>query len=962
MISVTGFIEILKHNLLWVADQTIEEGRSITGKPVTNSNLINKGDAFVCIKGFTSDGHDFINQACEKGAAVIIQEDAFKHSLPAIRVTNSRKAAALLAKYYYNNPTDKFTLIGITGTNGKTTTSLLVWQALTMMGKKTGWIGTLGYRIGADIIPTNNTTPDIIELNDIFSIMVSAGCKYVVMEVSSHALALDRVFGLEYDMALFTNLSRDHLDFHKDMQDYFESKYQLFEYTMRQNGISIINIDDEYGKEIEKRIKALGKFKLKTISETKGNYIIEKPSLRTDGCDFTLTLNDGSSVELKTKLVGHFNMLNAAMAIAVVKELMPSTKDPELQRISGYFQPIRGRLEQVVNDRNTGIFVDYAHTPDALKNVLETLLKLPHGRIITVFGAGGDRDKGKRSEMLEAVLQKSDAAIITDDNPRTENPNQIIRDMVCNTDIWQPWWIIRDRSLAIKAALRLAQAGDIVLLAGKGHETYQEVRGIKHPFNDVLTASEHSKKALEPEQEELVLPVESLMLELLYKSEFSALSEEPKSYKYISTDSRTIKPDSLYFALKGEIYDGNDYIEKVLADESNGAVIQNKAARKDRTICVHETQAALGLLAQKYLQMFSVYKIALTGSTGKTTTKEFMAGIFSEQGKTLKTHANENNIIGLSKTIFRIKPDDKTAILELGTNHFGEIKALAEVCNPDLAIITNIGPSHLEAFGDEDGVYHEKTELFRGNVKIIYPGDDERFAEFNDKGKSVGFSSNCNYRINNVILQDNCLEFMLNSTKWKVSNQVPFFVTNIAFAIAAALESGIEPANIQKRLEAPFEMNLRMEIIKIGSCTIINDCYNANPVSMKAALEYWHEYQPEKPHLAILGDMLELGSQSEFYHKEIGEQLNRLDFAGLVTVGNLSEFYHDIQKSGPESSLKYFRHYQLIDDLQIKPLLASSEGEIVLLIKASHGIHLEKVFESVRQQLTNQLQDKGLRE
>lgn len=954
MISVTGFIDILKNNQLWVADQSIDEGGSISGKPVTDSRLISRGDAFVCIKGYESDGHDYISQACEKGAAIIIQQDEFTHSLPAVRVTNSRKAAALLAKYYFDNPTAKFDLIGITGTNGKTTTSLLLWQALTGLGHKTGWIGTLGYRTGTDIITTNNTTPDIMELNEIFAMMVEAGCKYVVMEVSSHALALDRVFGLEFDLALFTNLSREHLDFHRDMQDYFESKYLLFEYVIKQNGTSIINIDDEYGKLIEKRIRAVGKFRLKTVSEQQGSYTISGSSFSTNGSQCLLSKKSKPAIALKTGLVGHFNMLNTVMAAITLKELFPDITATELQNVTANLQPVRGRLEQVENNRNIGIYVDYAHTPEALKNVLETLQKLPHNRIITVFGAGGDRDKGKRSEMLSTVLAASDATIITDDNPRTENPNQIIKDIVGDNNIKQPWWIVRDRRLAIEAALRLAQDGDIVLLAGKGHETYQEIRGKKYPFDDVQIASEMAEKTWEPEAEELVLPVEAVMLEILYHSEFVALNEAAKSLKHISTDSRTIKPGSLYFALRGEIFDGMDFISSVLSDKSNCAVVHDQACTEAETIYAKDTQAALGLLAGKYLQMFGVQKIALTGSTGKTTAKEYLANIFSQAGKTLKTRANENNIIGLSKTIFRIRPEDNFAIFELGSNHFGEIKFLAEVCRPDLAIITNIGPSHLEFFGDEDGVYREKTDLFRREIKtIIYPGDDKRFNEFSERGKSVGFTKDCDYLIAKIVQRVGQLSFKLNKQEWKVKQHVPYFIANVAFAIAAALESGISPTVIQKGLNRPVELSLRMEIVKLGKLTIINDCYNANPVSMKAAIEFWISYLPEKPHAAILGDMLELGIKADEYHKGIGELLDKLDFESLITVGNFSEHFHGSGKHPSKNPSGIFRHYQTIYDLDIKPFLALSKGEMVVLIKASHGVHLEKVYEAVRQQVMN---------
>lgn len=963
MLTVAGFITILKCHHLWVADQAITEGSILSGKPVTDSRLINKDDIFVCIRGFESDGHKFINQARAKQAGLIIQEDEFNDIYSGIRVSNSRKAAALLAKYHYDNPSSKFTLIGITGTNGKTTTSLLLWQALTMLGKKAGWIGTLGYKIDDEIIPTNNTTPDIMELNGIFDQMLQAGCQFVVMEVSSHALALDRVYGLEFDLAMFTNLSRDHLDFHKEMQDYFETKYLLFDYVMQQNGLSIINIDDEQGRVIAARIQAAGKFRLKTVSEQQGDYTISRSFCDTQGCRFHFTKQGSFALEMNSQLTGHFNMLNTAMTLAAVSELFPDEKPSELKNIAAGLEPIRGRLEKVQNNKSLNVFVDYAHTPDALKNVLETLQKLPHNRIISVFGAGGDRDKGKRPQMLKSVMQYSDAVIITDDNPRTEDPNQIIRDIVGEINTWHPWWIIRNRKNAISAALRLAQTGDIVLLAGKGHETYQEINGVKHPFDDVQIASELIECLPKVTQDELPLPIDAVLLEILYKTPFIGLDNQEQSFRFVSTDSRTIKSGSLFFALKGENFDGMNYVDSVLVDKTNAAIVSADTSNKTRTIAVSDTQYALGLLARKYLQMFSVHKIALTGSTGKTTTKEFLANIFAEQGKILKTLANENNIIGLCKTIFRLNPKDQTAIFELGTNHFGEIETLAEICSPDMTMITNIGPSHLEFFGDEDGVYKEKTDLFRTGAKtIIYPGDDKRFNEFKDIGKSVGYSPECSYHVHEVKQKADYLTFMLNDYELDVKQQVPYFVINIAFAIAAALESGLSAEQIQQGLDKPIELINRMEIVKLGSYTIINDCYNANPVSMKAAIEFWHSCEPEKPHLAILGDMLELGTQAERYHQEIGKLLAGMNYKALITIGTLSKLYHSKSDSPSAHDPEYIKHYSAIDARQIQPILALTGGQAVLIIKASHGLHLEKVVDEVIHEISNQLQRNQIRE
>jgi len=946
MISVESFVELLKENNLWVGSQSIKPDTQISGKPVTDSRQIQVGDVFICIKGAESDGHNYIKQAQANGIKLIVQENAFTDDYPAVRVKNSRKAAALLAKLYFDNPSGKFVLIGVTGTNGKTTTSLLIWQALTELGFKTGWIGTLGYRIDAEIIETNNTTPDILELNGIFQQMVDASCQYVVMEVSSHAMALDRVYGTTFKLAIFTNLSRDHLDFHPDMNSYFECKYQLFKATLETGGTCIINHDDDYGKIILKRSANNYSRNLIAISEHAGDVTILKQASSLSGSEIEVKYNE-QTLNLQTQLIGRYNAVNLVMAVTAIKTLLPDISNSTFQTICTKLKPVRGRLEQIDNAQGRGIFVDYAHTPDALSNVLTALQQIPHKRLLVVFGAGGDRDSGKRKSMLNEVLKYSDVTIITDDNPRFEDPNKIIRDIVADTDLWKPWWIIRDRETAIHSILRLSQPGDIVLIAGKGHEAYQEIKGIRYPFDDAQIAKSFYEYGTEFPEGELYLPVNLLLLELLCGTSFveaEAINDlQTGGFKHISTDSRTIKQGSIYFALKGENFDGHDYVERVLEDPTCCSVVSKYTDNRNRQICCSDTENVLGLLAAKYLLMFSAYRIALTGSTGKTTTKEYMANVFSTIGKVLKTHANENNRIGLSKTIFRIAPADVTAIFELGTNHFGEIGKLADICNPDLGIITNIGPSHLEFFIDEKGIYNEKTTLFRRDIdKIMYHGDDARFAEFETKGCGVGFTQNCDYRVADLHIKDNETIFNLKGYCWQVPQIVPFYVSNIAFAVACALECGVSAEDIQTGLQKPLDLTMRMEIKQAGSKTIIMDCYNANPVSMQAAIEFWSAFQPDSPHIAILGDMLELGAGSAEYHKSIGCQLSKMDYQALFTVGELSQYYFDGRAN---SSSTTHKHLSDVDELVKQPIIQELPTIAIVLVKASHGVHLEKLIE-----------------
>ena len=901
-------------------------------RPETDNRELKGGECFIAIKGEKFDGHSFVDTARKSGAKLVIGE----YGDLDIQVKDSRKAAALYAKVYFDDPGSKLILYGVTGTNGKTTSSLMMYQMLIMRGVKAAWIGTLGYKIMDHDFPTKHTTPDIMQLNNIFVKMIKFGVSHVVMEVSSHALALDRVYGIDFDYCLFTNLSRDHLDFHRDMDDYFETKYRLFERAALTAGKSIVNIDDAHGKIIQERLLAADAQPISIGQDEAAELRIVPLSSGIEGSSFDLLdKRSGAAMHISSSLIGDFNIDNLALACAAM--LYSGATAQELPQLCHKLQPVRGRIEPVQNSLGLGVFVDYAHSPDALSNLLKSLNKLPHRRMITVFGAGGDRDQGKRPLMLQAALRNCDVVIITDDNPRHESPQRIIYDIVKDTDYSLPWWIIRDRREAIMAAIRLAQPQDIVVICGKGHESYQEIEGVRYEFDDLSVANEalstvYPQKA----EDELVLPVDPLMLRLLNKEEPSADPyRKARSYRYVSTDSRNIKKGSIFFAIKGDNFDGNRYIPEVLED--NLAVGIHEGIESTQLIECEQAELLMAALLKKYLQIFPLYKIALTGSTGKTGTKEILAQILSSKARTLKTQRNENNIIGLCKTILRVEAHDQYGVFEIGTNHFGEIALLADTIVPDAGIILNIGPSHLEYFGDEEGVFREKSELFhRALGHRIFPADDSRFDVYKDRGTSVGYNETADYLIHNVNRLDSAQSFMLGKLSFTIPYEPPHFVINSAFCIAMALELGFEPETIQAALSQELDIDMRMQIQQVADKHLIVDCYNANPVSMQSAIEYWRDYQPTLPHVAFLGDMLELGESAELYHRMIG--------AILVESGD-----HTIYSVGPISRLYQTREDRHYDDVsELTKNFPNLPEHAVILIKASHGIHLEKILPLLR--------------
>lgn len=930
---ISHLLELYRqHNIL--LQHKIADSSAPLPRPRTDNRELQSGEVFIAIKGSSFDGHDFISEVRSRGAYLCIGETGKVE----ITVSDSRKAAALYARLYYDDPSHHITLYGITGTNGKTTTSLLLYQMLLQKGYKAAWIGTSGYKIIDKEYPTKHTTPDILQLNEIFFQMRQEGVSHLVMEVSSHALTLDRVYGVEYDFCLFTNLSRDHLDFHRDMDEYFEAKYLLFERAAFSAATCIINSDSSYGETLLQRL-ADSKCQVISIGHDASNSLqIKSQETLLHGSSFELYQKDSTaSIKIDSPLIGDFNIDNLALACAAVLNSVATL--PELPALCQNIKAIRGRIEPVPNQLGLGIYVDYAHSPDAITNLLKSVQKFAHKRVITIIGAGGNRDKGKRPLMLKAALSLSDAVFITDDNPRDENPDKIIYEIVKDTNYALPWWIIRDRAEAIRSAIRLARPQDIVLICGKGHETYQEIKGKRYDFDDYQQALQCSERPTSQKAEdELILALDPLLIRILNKEEPLEMGyTEPQNYYHISTDSRSMQPASVFFALKGENFDGNRFALEVLADPSNLAVSGDADLKHKNLIYAEQPELLMARILQKYLQLFAIYKIAITGSTGKTCTKELMAQVMQSQAPVLKTQKNENNIIGLCKTILRISPKHKYGIFEIGTNHFGEIAILADTIMPDAGIILNIGPSHLEYFANEEGVFREKSDLFHRALELrIYPADDPRFERYEGKGSSVGFSQNADYRIHKIALEKDFQTFILADTRWRIPYLAPHYVINTSFVICTALQLGLETDKIQKALNQPINLDLRMQIESRAGRHLILDCYNANPVSMQSALEFWRDYLPQLPHIAILGDMLELGESSEMYHQMIGTIILESGEHTLYTIGNHARLYHNEPK----------HHYAHVTEFLAK--LPHFPLEAVILVKGSRGIQLEKILPILR--------------
>lgn len=456
-----------------------------------DSRKVQKNSVFVAIRGFKTDGHLFIMDAINRGAiAVIVEEnnnipdEIFIHAdIAKVVVHNTRKALAELSKGFYKDPTNKLKLFGITGTNGKTTTAFIIKNIFETAGIKSGLIGTIANYIGPSKIDSKLTTPESNDLNDLFLRMLNDGCTNAVMEVSSHSLALDRVYGLNFSGAIFTNITSDHLDFHITFENYLSAKKILFD-NLNQNAVAIINIDDSNYAELVKDTKA--KIVTYGINDT-SDFRLSSVKYDLNGTTFTITHNE-FSYDISTKLIGEFNAYNCAAAFSLAIE-MGITKEKVIEGIKTT-PYVPGRFEVVGSGKKKAI-VDYSHTADSLEKAIKALRKIigDNRQLVTVFGCGGDRDKTKRPVMGKVATELSDFVIITSDNPRTENPLQIINDIKQGV-VKSNFIIIENRYEAIKYAIEKSKEDAAILIAGKGHEDYQEINGVRHHFSDQETARE----------------------------------------------------------------------------------------------------------------------------------------------------------------------------------------------------------------------------------------------------------------------------------------------------------------------------------------------------------------------------------------------------------------------------------------------------------------------------------------
>ncbi len=977
---------------------------------------VEPGGLFLAVKGYSADGHDYIDQAIANGAIAVIAQTDPNKGKPGkkdlgydnlILVEDSRKATAIVAANFYGRPSKDLTLVGITGTNGKTTTTWILESIFNSCGFNSGVIGTVNIRYNGKSFDNPITTPDAIELQKILFKMKQAKVTHVIMEVSSHGLDQGRVEACEFDAGVYTNLTQDHLDYHGTMDEYFQCKKRFFTDFLgpkSQTGLApaVINMEDDKGKSLAKSIsykKFLVSHRVSDLAGQAADVFALDITDDINGLSGTISLA-GKQFALKTSLTGTFNLENilcaagAALAIGIDKE--------KIQQGIESLTHVPGRLEKIENRINRYLFVDYAHTPDALESILATLAQRAPARVITIFGCGGDRDRTKREPMGKIACKYSDVAIVTSDNPRQESPeaivNQIIEglqvDGVCELDRAtladnpekKGYFKEVNRKKALEIAVMISRPSDIIVAAGKGHETYQITNSGTIHFDD----TEELVRACE-KFETRFTPIEWSPDDLA-----QALGQEPVietmgksaivSFSHINTDSRTITPEQLFLALKGDNFDGHDFIPALLNKGIQGFVAEKGYLTtlapaqlyqiKKSKVLFFETKntlAALGCLA-RYQRLRSKVKIvAITGSNGKTTTRRITQEIFKTRFNTLATKGNFNNEIGMPLTLLNLSFAHEWAVIEMGMNHPGEISRLSQIACPDIAIVTNTSGAHLEGLKTSENVAWAKGEIFehvRENGHAIIFAEDKRreiletCAKKNKKIAKIlffgpdsksgpGSEIKSHTRARDIEITGQTSHFRLadkeSDTPYSIGSPAPFMVNNALGAITAARIAKISSQGIKTGLAAFIPVSGRMKMDQLpNGIHLIDDTYNANPASMAQALRTLQLMAKKGPSIAILGDMLELGKNSDHLHREIGNLVAATKVSRLYLFGK--QVSHILEGALEKGFSKEKTFWGAKQEIALDVLQKAQKGDWILL-KGSRGMAMETIISDMKTQV-----------
>lgn len=924
-------------------DTPFDANIEITGI-ACDSRKVKKGYLFVALKGVKENGEDYIPAAIKNGAVAVLLDHTINADVPTFETQDVRKAFALICAHYYNKKPQ--TLVAVTGTNGKTSTVFFVREILEALGKSAATLGTLGVQSGKFTSYGGMTTSDSLTLNQDLETLAENGVEYAALEASSHGLAQHRLSGLEFKASAFTNLTRDHLDYHGTMENYLKAKLKLF--TELTKEVAVLNADIE---EFELIKDACLKKGLRVISYGKKGQDIRLIKQELKETSQTLDLQIfGKDYHVDIPVAGNFQGMNILTAIGLVIGCGFDVEDI-LKTLKNLKSP-SGRMELVAKTKaGAPIFVDYAHTPDGLENALNSLRAQTKGRLMVVFGCGGNRDTGKRPIMGQIAERIADYVVVTDDNPRFENAGEIRAQIMKGCPNARP---IGDRAKAIYHAIHKLQANDTLLIAGKGHEEGQLINGFMHPFNDKIQA----QLALRSQEEKP-----------LWTSDELKHATGGKSYKTfvaygVSIDTRTLQPGDIFIALKGEKVDGHNYVKEALKKGAVAAIVSQDVeniTQTEKLFFVVNTDEALEDMARYAAQNSRAMKIGITGSSGKTTSKEMLALALQGQGTVHATKGNLNNQWGVPLTLARLPRLSNWAIIEMGMNHTGEMEYLSYLVKPDVALITMVGSAHHEFFKTIEDIAAAKAEIFthmNKNGAVFLNKDNAMFDFLKQKAAenglshiySFGSAEGSTVRLINYHIDEAGSRAIIhvNGKEKELKLQMAglHFIQNALGVLGVVLSLN---ADVDKAIENLAQMKPlkgRGALVKgsvMGkSITFIDDCYNANPSSMTASLNVLGANHGRK--VAVIGEMRELGEKSAALHQGLNDSIARNHIDLVFCVGAETKPLYDILPDTIKGGF-FESAPEVINTLQSR----LEDGDVVL-IKGSNSMKMNVIMEKLMRQ------------
>ena len=924
-----------------------------------DSSKVKKNNIFFAIKGNKFDGNNYIDKAIKNGAKIIITEKKINSNKENIIFLHSSNVRKLLAEVSYKILDRKpKKIVAVTGTNGKSSIADFYYQLLSLNFKKVACIGTIGVKHKGEKKTLANTTLDPIQLSSILNDLKKKKIEYVILEASSHGLKQNRLDGLFFDVGIFTNLSHDHLDYHKNMKNYLDSKLYLFNHLIKKRGNIVTDATIPQISKI-KNIAFRNNLKLNLIfDEKKGIKLIshkffnEKQILKVEF--------QKKKFDMKLNLIGKIQIKNILMAMFAAYK--SGLKFDKILKVIDKIKPVEGRLEKIGSLKNNSkVILDYAHTPAALELALLNMREqFPNKKISLVFGCGGERDFKKRSLMGKIAEKYSDIIYLTDDNPRNENPSKIRKDIkrgIKKIKIKE----LPNRKEAIKDAIMNLNTGDLLLVAGKGHEKTQDYGKRKLFFSDqkvIMNSIKLKNKSLSKD----------LKLNIIEEQSKSKISKK-FTIKNISINSKMIKKNDVFFAIKGKKIDGNRFVSEALKKKSCLAIVNRKDINypKSKQIKVDNTLNFLTKCSSIFRENINAKIISITGSCGKTTLKEMIGLTLRKSSKITFSPKSFNNKYGVPLSLFNLKQSDEFGVFEVGMDKKGEIDYLTKIIKPDLGVITNISYAHSKNFKTINQIADAKAEIIN-NIKkkgIVVLNMDDHFYGYHEnfaKRKKIQVISFSIHKKSSMIklvkvkkFKDK-YELFINVNGLSVS----FYSRNDNKSNIYNILASLAVINLYKDIRK-FKKNIflnfkipsgRGDISKVKlknkNIYLVDETYNSNPLSLKIALENYDKIDSKNSKkFLILGDMLELGKHSIKQHKLISKIVNQTKIDKVYVTGKYIK--------GTFEGLKSIKKAEILDkNFNIIDLINKNlNNNDYLMIKGSNSTGLHKITNNLKQRSSN---------